>query len=249
MEVQEQKPYVRPLRNAPSSQRGHNRTSVDILDKEAHALAIRAAKALLLKKGGDEDKFLKAWRVRDKRKQAINDLAREDAERKSSDEWNKYRCERADRYPGRHRPASLREDWGHESLDLYEGLRRGESTLLLELRTEKIALNGPLHDMRIRCPVLPSSEAGDLAEQQVTISAACTCGHRKQTVYHMFFHCPELDTARQKLVNRIGRLDWNSLLTDHAKLATQRPMVYFPLDSQYDYIREDSPFYDRYNSA
>ncbi|KAG8349237.1 hypothetical protein FVEN_g12537 [Fusarium venenatum] len=249
MDIQEKKPYVRPLRNEPSAQRQYNKLSTDILNKEAHKLARRAAEVLLLKNGGDEEKFLKAWRVRDKRKKVINDLARQDSEERSAEEWNKYRCKRPDKYPSRHRLASLREDWGHESLDLYKDLRRGESTLLLELRTEKIALNGPLHDMRIRRPVQPSSEAGDHTPEEAVLSPACTCGHRYQTVYHMFFHCPELDSARQKLVDCIGRLDRDTLLTVHAKPATQWAMVFFPLGSQYDNIREDSPFYDRHASA
>ncbi|KAF5230080.1 hypothetical protein FAUST_10006 [Fusarium austroamericanum] len=249
MNIRDQKPYVNPLHDPHSSQRHYNRLTADILDTKARKLAIRAAEALLSKKGGDEDKFLKAWRDRKKRKQAINDVAREDEERSSSQEWNKYRCERADKHPSRHRPASLREDWGHESLDLYQGLRRGESTLLLELRTEKIALNGPLHDMRILRPVNPTSEGSDHAGERAILSPACTCGHRYQTVYHLFFHCPELYNARQKLVDRIGRLDWDTLLTVHAELATQWAMAHFPLGFQYDYIREDSPFYDRHTSA
>jgi hypothetical protein len=60
----------------------------------------------------------------------------------------------------------------------------------------------------------------------------------------MFFHCPKLHTARQQLEDRIGKLNWNTLLTVHAKTATQWAMAHFPL-AQYDYLREDSPFYNQ----
>ncbi|KAL6925332.1 hypothetical protein FSST1_002606 [Fusarium sambucinum] len=249
LEMQETKPYVRPPRFQPSPQRQYKTLSTDILDEAAYTLATRAAETLLSKKGGDEDEFLKVWRVRDKRKKAIKALAREDAERRSAQEWNKYRCQRADSHSSRHRPVCIKEDWGPENLRLYEGLRRGESTLLLELRTEKIALNGPLFDMGIPHLAPPSPAADHQHEAQFVLSPACTCGHRSQTVYHMFMRCPELDGARQKLVDRIGALDWNTLLTVHAKLATQWAMVYFPLGAQYDHIREDSPFYDRYTMS
>ncbi|RGP71680.1 glycoside hydrolase family 55 [Fusarium longipes] len=240
-------PFVKRPRFEPCDARQWRKTSTDILDNEAYSLAIRAAEYLLEKKGGDVEKFLEVWRVDKKRKDAINDQAFEESEERSSKIWDDYRRERAIRHSSGHRPASLREDWGPESFDLYEGLSRGQSTLLLELRTEKIALNGPMSDMKLTRPVKILSEATGRFEQSPHlieyVPAACPCGHRKQTVYHMFFHCPNLDAARKRLVSYIGKLDWRTLLTVHAKTATEWAMVYFGL-AQYDYILEDSRFYE-----
>lgn len=274
------------------------------LDQEAHSLATRAAATLLAKKKGNEEKFRAAWSVRNTRKDAINAQALEEADKISAEIWNKYRRKRAITHSSKHCPAILREDWGPESLEYYKDMSRAESTLLLELRTERIGLNGPLNDMKAKRPLVSivpgatstasiaatvtatatasastamtatastietangstaktatatatacvtksaissvSEDATTAAPSDEIIPPECPCGHRKQTVYHMFFHCPELHTARMQLVDRIGNLNWNTLLTVHAKTATQWAMAHFPLE-QYDYLRQDSPFYN-----
>ncbi|KAF4988222.1 hypothetical protein FGRMN_9892 [Fusarium graminum] len=258
----------------------HNIVATDLLDHEAHGLATRAAARLLAQKKGNTERRFATWRVRSKRKDVINAQASEEAEERSSKIWKQYRCNRVDRHPTKHCPVILEEEWGPESLEYYKSLRRAESTLLLELRSEKIALNGPLHDMQVKRPILVSTtqprtstpttlttmttmtgpastttmaapstpvveESDSLCE---IVPASCPCGHRKQTVYHMFFHCPNLDAARQQLVDSLFVLNWKTLLTTHAKVATQWAMVHFPL-AQYDYVREDSPFYTRSTDA
>ena len=60
---------------------------------------------------------------------------------------------------------------------------------------------------------------------------------------HVLFQCPDLDGPRQKLVDIIGPLQWTTLFTTHAKTLTQWAMVYLPL-AQYDYAREESPFFE-----
>ncbi|SPJ79817.1 uncharacterized protein FTOL_08208 [Fusarium torulosum] len=298
--ILQQHPYV-PKVTVGGPLRQHNALASEKLDQEAQCLATRAAARLLAKKKGNQDKFLAAWSVRKKRKDAINAQASEEADERSAKIWDKYRRKRAIRRPSKHRPAILKEEWGPQSLEYYKDMSRAESTLLLELRTERIGLNGPLNEMKARRPFVSSvpeatstasiaetatatasastamtatastietangstaktatatacvtkstvsslsKDATTAASSDEIIPAECPCGHRKQTVYHMFFHCPDLHTARQQLVDRIGELNWNTLLTEHAKTATQWAMAHFPL-AQYDYLREDSPFYNQ----
>ena len=252
MDVQDRAPYVQDTFRGPKL-KDHRNLATELLDQEARGLAQRAAARLLNDKKRNEQTFLTAWRQPGKRKAAIKAQARKEAEEMSSRAWNEYRLKRAVAHPTQHRPIALEEDWGPQSLAHYTDLTRAESTLLLELRTERIGLNGPLHDMWAQREIVsdapvtttsntatPSGSATAPAKERVP--QACPCGHRKQTVYHMFFHCPNLSTARRQLVDVIGELNWNTLLTVHAKTATQWAMVHFPL-GQYDFVCEDSPFY------
>jgi len=315
----QQHPYVPQRTKMPKSWKQYNPIASDILDDEARGLAERAAKTLLNEKGGDKDKFLAVWGVRDGRKKAINAQAFKESEVRNAKLWDGYRRQRADRQPSQYRPVCLEEDWGPESLKYYKDMKRAESTLLLELRTERIGLNGPLHDMKVTYPVVsfaaldqespaqlsgeasasttpsttapttPSASTASPLQSPVSsaltsitasattsptspitnstkstpavsdvatapavepsppstgiIRAACHCGHRHQNVFHMLFHCPDLDTGRQKLINVVGRMQWTTLLTTYAKVTTQWAMVYFPL-AQYDIVREDSPFFE-----
>jgi hypothetical protein len=81
-------------------------------------------------------------------------------------------------------------------LSLHQGLHKAESSLLVQLRTGKIGLRDFLHNIGV---------------PEVT-SAACTCGHERETPKHVTIFCPLYQDTRDQLrVN--GRLDFEALLT------------------------------------
>lgn len=115
--------------------------AMEKLDQEAHSLATRAAATLLEKKKGNQEKFFAAWSVRNTCKDTINAQVIEEADKTSAEIRNKYRRKRAIKHSSKHCPAILREEWVPENLEYYKDMSRAESTLLLELRTERIGLN------------------------------------------------------------------------------------------------------------
>ncbi|RKK66002.1 hypothetical protein BFJ69_g15796 [Fusarium oxysporum] len=55
-------------------------------------------------------------------------------------------------------------------------------------------------------------------------------------------HCSDLHSARLRLIERIGALNWKALLTTHLKFAVDWAMVYFNL-GQFAIAQADSMFY------
>ena len=81
-------------------------------------------------------------------------------------------------------------------LTLHQNLHKAESSLLVQLRTGKIGLKDFLHKIGV---------------PDVT-SAACACGHERETPEHVTIFCPLYQGTREQLrIN--GRLDFGALLT------------------------------------
>ena len=81
-------------------------------------------------------------------------------------------------------------------LTLHQNLHKAESSLLVQLRTGKIGLKDFLHKIGV---------------PDVT-SAACACGHERETPEHVTIFCPLYQGTREQLrIN--GRLDFEALLT------------------------------------
>jgi hypothetical protein len=81
-------------------------------------------------------------------------------------------------------------------LDLYQGLHKAESSLLVQLRTGKIGLRDFLYNIGV---------------PEVT-SAACACGHGRETPKHVTVFCPRYHGTREQLRTN-GHLDYKTLLT------------------------------------
>jgi len=81
-------------------------------------------------------------------------------------------------------------------LTLYQNLHKAESSLLVQLRTGKVGLKDFLHKIGV---------------PDVT-SAACACGHERETPEHVTIFCPLHQHAREQL-RMNGRLDFEALLT------------------------------------
>lgn len=214
-------------------------TAYQILDEEAYQLTGRSAKYFHKRQKGTDEAALKGWKIPAKRNAAVKSQTKWEAEAKCASAWITYRRKRTARVRTTHRPAAIEERRGRISLSYYKGLTRPQSTLALQLRTERIPLNGYLSKIGATRDVkVPGTE--DVIRHP--IKPACTCGHHTQTVYHLFMHCSDLHSARLRLIERIGALDWKTLLTKHLKFAVDWAMVYFNL-GQFAIAQADSMFY------
>ncbi|TXC06456.1 hypothetical protein FocTR4_00010719 [Fusarium oxysporum f. sp. cubense] len=217
----------------------YNITPYQKLDEEAHKLAGRSAKYFRKRQKGTDEAALKAWKIPARRNDAIKNQAKWEAESKCATSWITYRRKRTARVCTRHRPAAIEEKRGRVSLSYYKGLTRPQSTLALQLRTERIGLNGYLSKIGATRDVKVQG-SDDFIKHP--IKPACTCGYHTQTVYHLFMHCSDLHSARLRLIERIGALNWKTLLTTHLKFAVDWAMVYFNL-GQFAIAQADSMFY------
>lgn len=159
--------------------------------------------------------FAVAKHRRDERKKQIGKCALELAEEKSAKLWDDCRRQRAQR-PGPVLPV-LEEAWGKTILDIYTGLTRAQSTMLLRIRTGVIGLNAYLFS--INSPNKPLS------------SPLCSCGVGPHTARHLFLECPQLRLERWKLRNMAGHLDLQILMTKDAGIAADWAISYFDIES------------------
>lgn len=109
----------------------------------------------------------------------VSEAAKKAETEAMSAHWDNYRDGRRRasllNYPG------LDHAWGRSVSDLYEGLTRAESSMLLQIRTEAIGLNSHLH--KIGRSDTPN----------------CLCGAERQTAAHLIASCPLLDEHRRTL--------------------------------------------------
>ncbi|KAF4993267.1 hypothetical protein FGRMN_6632 [Fusarium graminum] len=233
-------------RGFPGKGSAFRATVHDHLNKEAEALALRTAKYQPAPSKG-QPMNEESWLNTNKRKAAIKQQALREATQRSSESWNIYRLERATRHRSVHYPQAMEENWDLGLLEYYDGMKRGESTLLLQMRSEFIGLNGFLNNIRATRPVPNTSATPTASSNPTTISelvaASCPCGHSKQTVFHLFMNCRDLHAARSQLRKAMGtkQIVWPQLLTTHAKVVTEWAMVHFKLD-QFNLVRQDSRF-------
>jgi hypothetical protein len=78
-----------------------------------------------------------------------------------------------------------------KNLQLHDNLQKGESALLIQLRTECIGLNSFLASKRV--PDVPD--------------ATCACGRAEETVTHILAHCQTWKSRGETLLQRIGHDD------------------------------------------
>ena len=83
-------------------------------------------------------------------------------------------------------------------LKLYKGLRKAESSVIVQIRTGRIGLAAFLNKARV--PDFPSP--------------LCQCGQAEETAAHVIAHCPRFAEQRRSLTDaRTGRLDTKALVS------------------------------------
>ena len=93
----------------------------------------------------------KDWWDQKCRARAINRSAKIFAEEFASARWQAWRTTRLmDRR--KHAPALWDEEWSRKSLNLYKGLTRAQSTILLQCRTGFLGLRSQLYRMKVSIP-------------------------------------------------------------------------------------------------
>ncbi|KAL6914938.1 hypothetical protein FSST1_012698 [Fusarium sambucinum] len=271
LKVDPKSPYG--IENIPIHKRetGMKSTPYEDLDREASILcnsartAIQESESESKSKSKNPKSWKDVWLNPQRRKATINRLAKQQADGRCAALWEVYRRDRRKRYRGRHQPQALEQPWGPESLTFYKGMSRAQSTMLLHCRTEFIGLNYHLNSINANrrtpesTPVIPASNAPGLPGSTPVISASnatnspdpkdvvpatCSCGHARQTVFHMFLDCPDLREARRHLEEEVMFLNMKRLLTTQGKFAADWAISYFKLD-QFELPRADSMFAPR----
>jgi hypothetical protein len=92
----------------------------------------------------------------------------------------------------------------HKILRLHQGLKKWQSALLIQMRTEKIGLR----DYLWRRKVLGFDDPG------------CNCGEGRQTVSHVLLRCRNYRDLRRREFGTGGRMDLRAILNE-PKLATK----------------------------
>ena len=87
-------------------------------------------------------------------------------------------------------------------LERYTHLTAAEVAIYVQIRTEKIGLNGFLSDRKVP-----------------NVSASCSCGWARQSAKHIIMFCPERHTQRQLLRGTTKTANYNQLTNkkEHAK--------------------------------
>ena len=106
---------------------------------------------------------------------------------------------------------------------MHSKLRKAESSMAVQLRSEKIGLNDFLYRMNV-----PNIQ-----------NVGCPCGWRKQTVKHMLLFCPRLAKERRELIQQAGTSDYKQLLTQKQGIRTAaRWMIRVGYLDQFSLARE-----------
>lgn len=198
-----------------------------VLDLQARQIHDIAQKRL-----GDGNK--KDWEKQKVRAKAINTCAREMAEWQASEIWRTWRTERqTDR---RKDQPALWSAWGMENLNLYKGLRREQSTILLQCRTGVGGLRAHLFHCKV-CSLgrWAFADQTNFLSHQVADSDKCDCGE-KHTAEHLFCHCPKLRAASSVLRQAVNHTDFRRLMTVDVKEATDWAICFFGLP-QFEWTR------------
>ncbi|GJC99960.1 zinc knuckle [Colletotrichum higginsianum] len=120
------------------------------------------------------------WGNSESRNEYINDYAERQASTMSGMLWDQYlnRRNKASRTLFNVRPVAAKGEWRKENLECYEGLKKAQSTILIQCRTGVIGLNSFLKQVK-------------LSETDM-----CPCGTGVHTVSHLLYKCPSLAEAR-----------------------------------------------------
>jgi hypothetical protein len=114
--------------------------------------------------------------------------------RQTRAEWtNSWKAETRGRTTFKHTPQP-----SHKVLRLHHGLKKWQSALLIQMRTEKIGLRDFLWKRKV-------PEADD---------PGCDCGEGRQTVDHVLLRCRTYNDVRRRVFGRGGRIDLRVILNE-----------------------------------
>jgi hypothetical protein len=85
-------------------------------------------------------------------------------------------------------------------MEAHKGLKKLESSLLTQLRTEKIGFNAFLYEMRV----------------QEVLSPNCECASESMTVEHVLLKCPRWNAERAELIAPLRTSRITKILTTRA---------------------------------
>ncbi|XMA13648.1 hypothetical protein WAI453_006439 [Rhynchosporium graminicola] len=120
--------------------------------------------------------------------------------RQTRADWtNSWKMETRGRTTFKHTPQP-----SHKILRLYHGLKKWQSALLIQMRTEKIGLRDFLWKRRV-----PGVD-----------DPGCDCGEGRQTVDHILLRCRKYNDVRRRVLGRGGRIDLRAILNE-PKLVTK----------------------------
>lgn len=112
--------------------------------------------------------------------------------------WEQYQQKETTR---NHRVPVVTDNRDKGRLQRYKYLTAAEAAIYIQIRTEKIGLNGFLKDRKVP-----------------NINAECSCGWERQTAKHIVMFCPEWQAQRRLLRDTIRFTDY-SQLTDNKENA------------------------------
>ncbi len=120
--------------------------------------------------------------------------------RQTRAEWtNSWKVETRGRTTFKHTPRP-----SHKVLRLHHGLKKWQSALLIQMRTEKIGLRDFLWKRRV-------PEVDD---------PGCDCGEGRQTVDHILLRCRTYNDVQRRVFGRGGHIDLRAILNE-SKLVTK----------------------------
>jgi hypothetical protein len=110
--------------------------------------------------------------------------------------WNSYVQIQTAR---NHQHPAITDVKGKGRLARYKELTAAEAAIYIQIRTEKIGLNGFLHDRNVP-----------------NISAECDCGWVRQTAKHIIMFCPKWREQRQILYQSTGTIRYGEITSNKA---------------------------------
>ena len=120
--------------------------------------------------------------------------------RQTKVEWrNSWEMETRGRTTFKHTPCPT-----HNILRIHHGLKKWQSAILIQMRTEKIGIKDFLWKMKV-----PGYD-----------DPRCDCGEGRQTVGHILMRCRKYRNLRQREFSRGGRIDLRAILNE-PKLVTK----------------------------
>ncbi|KAF2249899.1 hypothetical protein BU26DRAFT_292091 [Trematosphaeria pertusa] len=143
-----------------------------------------------------------------KRNVAIREYTRALATEASEDGWRAYAAEKLQQGKSR---TSLYGDWGMHNLRTHDQLSRPQSIILIQMKTEQIALKDFMH--RCKVSFTPRRAGLRLIDGQLAETPHCECGAPQQTVRHCLLECPRLELPRRDLLAKTGHSDMRLWLT------------------------------------
>src|SRR6266576_454889 len=118
-------------------------------------------------------------------------------EREGETRWKRYQEQ-----GGRHGSPAQRTPWNAKIDYWHKGLTKAQSSIAVQVRTEKIGLKAFLFKQRV-----PEVEGPH-----------CQCNHGEQTAKHIITYCPKYSERRSLIQRALGTTDYNEMIASNKGL-------------------------------